>query len=115
MNLENLKVYHLGIDTARFGNICTFIDFGNVNYWFERDERGITGGALKGGDKLVVDIEKLAYFTRLFSDKNRFYFGLDTEMQKSIAIVAKARKFFDKTITKSIQKIRHYLTLKELG
>lgn len=115
MDLKDLKMNQLGIDKSRFGKIYTFVDFGNVNYWYERDERDAQGSILEDGSKLVVDVEKLANFFKIFSEHSRFYFGLDPKKKKSIRIVAKARQYFNKTITKPIQKIRHYLDKKELG
>lgn len=100
---------NLSNDLAKYGRIFTFIDFGNVNYWYERDTRDGNNTELKNGEKLVIDIEKLADYTKLFSIQSRFYFGLDPKHKKSITIIVKARKFFDKTITKPIQKIKHYL------
>ena len=109
MNLRELKLENLEIDKNRFGKIYTFIDFGNVNYWYERDERDGDDNILPQDKKLVVDIEKLASFINLFSEHKRFYFGLDLKNQKSIKIISKARQCFDKAVTKPIQRIRHYL------
>ena len=106
----NQPIQNLPNDWLLYGRIFTFVDFGNVNYWYERDERDIYNNELENGQKLVVDIEKLAGFTKSFSNQSRFYFGLDPKQKKSFAIIAKARKFFDKTITKPIQKIKHYLS-----
>lgn len=92
--------------------IYTFVDFGNVNYWYERDERNF-GDKLPKEQKLVVDIEKLANFISCFSEEKRFYFGLDKLNKKSIRIISKARQHFNKTITKSIQYIRHYINISE--
>jgi uncharacterized LabA/DUF88 family protein len=109
MDLREFKINNLGIVKDRFRKIYSFVDFGNVNYWYERDERDWEGNLLSKDQKLVVDIEKLANFIDLFSEHKRFYFGLDPKKKKSIKIISKARKYFDKTITKPIQKIKHYL------
>jgi len=95
----------------KFGSIYTFIDFGNVNYWYEKDERDLNGEVLGSGEKLIVGIEKLFDFCRTFSDKSRFYFGLDERQSKSIHIISLARRFFGRgqVITKQIQRIKHYL------
>lgn len=104
INFQNLQN-----EITKYGRIFTFIDFGNVNYWYERDERDGDNAELKNDEKLVIDIEKLANYTKSFSAQSRFYFGLDPRQKKSITIIAKARRFFDKTVTKPIQKIKHYL------
>ena len=37
MNIDDLKLKTLGIDKNIFRTIFTFIDYGNVNYWYEND------------------------------------------------------------------------------
>lgn len=108
--MNSYSYQNLQDNKSKFGRIFTFVDFGNVNYWYERDERDGDDRELANGEKLVIDIEKLASYTKNFSLQSRFYFGLDPRQKKSIAIIVKARKFFDKTITKPIQKIKHYLS-----
>src|SRR3989344_1213886 len=114
MDLKDFKLKNLGIDKAQFGRIFSFIDFGNVNYWYEKDRRNWDDKDLSENQKLIVDIEKLASFLNSFSNKERFYYGLDNKNQKSIHLVAKARKFFI-TNTKPIQWVRHYLSEVELN
>ena len=109
IKMDNTKS-NLPGDWLQYGRIFTFIDFGNVNYWYERDERDGNGRELFKGEKLVIGIEQLATYVKTFSVHSRFYFGLDPKQNKSIAIIAKARKFFSKTVTKPIQKIKHYLS-----
>ncbi|MBI3335879.1 MAG: NYN domain-containing protein [Candidatus Portnoybacteria bacterium] len=100
----------LKIDDS-FGKIFSFIDFGNVNYWFGEDEYDSSGKILDPGKKLIIDIEKLNDFARLFSDDIRFYYGLDNENAGSFGFIRKARYVFGKNrvFTKPIQKVRHYL------
>lgn len=100
-NIEQLQ--------KKFGKIFNFIDFGNVNKWFDKDNKNFDGIILKEKEKLIVDISKLANFTKIFSKHTRFYYGLDSENIGSIHIIAKARKHFNKTITKPLQNIKHYL------
>ncbi|MBU4284840.1 NYN domain-containing protein [Patescibacteria group bacterium] len=109
MDLQEFKLENLKIDKNKFGKIYSFVDFGNVNYWYERDERDGDDNILPQDKKLVVDIEKLASFINLFSEHKRFYFGLDPKNPKSIKIISKARQYFNKTVTKPIQRIKHYL------
>ena len=104
------SIQNLPSDLSQYGRIFTFVDFGNVNYWYERDMRDGDDKELTAGGKLVIDIEKLANYTKSFSTQSRFYFGLDPKQKKSFAIIAKARRFFNKTVTKPIQKIKHYLS-----
>lgn len=113
MDLTAFKLDTLGIDRQQYDKIFTFVDFGNINYWFERDERDGDSNILGKGRKLVIDINKLAGFANLFSEKKRFYFGLDNDNQKSISIISKARGCFDYTGSKPIQWIKHYMTVNE--
>lgn len=75
MNLEEFKLKNLGIDKDTFGRIYSFVDFGNVNYWYEKDERDWNDIPLRRGQKLIIDIPKLAQFLDLFSEQKRFYYG----------------------------------------
>jgi hypothetical protein len=51
MNLEELKLESLGINKEKFGKIYCFVDFGNVNYWFEKDRVNFDGLLLNREDK----------------------------------------------------------------
>ncbi|KKS82868.1 MAG: hypothetical protein UV58_C0004G0041 [Candidatus Wolfebacteria bacterium GW2011_GWC1_43_10] len=113
VDLNELKLQSLGIDQDKFGKICAFVDFGNVNYWYEYDERDGEENILDEGSKLVIDIEKLANFVGLFSTHRRFYFGVGLHNEKANVITYKARRFFDKVVTKPIQYIKHYFDMNE--
>lgn len=120
MDLSEFKKKHiresLGINDD-FGIIYTFIDFANVNHWFEDDWYDFDGSALEKSEKLSIDIEKLKDFAALFSYDIRFYYGLDNENAGSFRFIRKARDVFGKrrVFTKPIQKVRHYLTEGELS
>ncbi len=109
MDFVDLKLNNLGIDKKEFGKICTFVDFGNVNFWYEKDRRDWNENTLKENEKLVVEIEKLAKFIRLFSEQRRFYYGWHKRIKRSWHIVIWAEKNGFIKITKPIQFIKHYL------
>lgn len=113
MDFQEFKLQNFGIDKAVFGNIATFIDFGNVNFWYEHDERDGDNKHIGVHEKLIVDLQKLAHFVTLFSEHTRFYFGLDQRNQKSIHLIRKGREYFDKAVTKPVQYIKHYLQQSE--
>lgn len=104
----------LGITKEKFGKIITFIDFGNVNHWYEKDKQQNNGEQLKSDEKLVIDLKKLAEFVDSFSLKSYFYYGYNPKDDGSLHFIALARKFFTAAPTKAIQFIRHYLDIKEL-
>ena len=111
MNIDDLKLKTLGIDKNIFRTIFTFIDYGNVNYWYEKDQRDAEEIVLQTNQKLIVDIKKLADFTSIFSEEKRFYYGWDNRKASSwhIAIKAEQNGFIKKT--KPIQFIKHFLGL----
>lgn len=109
MDLEEFKLKTLGIDKEKFQRIYTFVDFGNVNYWYEKDRRDWEDNLLKENQKLTIGIEKLAHFLNLFSVQRRFYYGWHTRIKSSWHIVIWAEKNGFIKITKPIQFIKHYL------
>ncbi len=113
MDFKGLKLQTIGLEKDKFGKIYSFVDFGNVNYWFDKDQKDWEGNVLTDDQKLIVDIKKLSEFLDLFSEEKRFYYGLDRRMKKSWHIVIKAEKNGFKKITKPIQYIKHYLDDKE--
>jgi uncharacterized LabA/DUF88 family protein len=119
MELHTLKQQQvrqsLGI-TEEFGSIHSFVDFANVNYWFEDDQYAADGTALGADEQLGVDLEKLHDFTALFSEDIRFYYGLNREKPGSLGFIRHARDHFGKNrvFTKPIQQVRHYLAPHEL-
>jgi len=109
MDLQEFTLSSLKINEETFGRIYSFVDFGNMNYWYERDERDANDELLPREGKLAVDIAKLASFLKLYSANRRFYYGIDLRNKKSIHITRLARDNFNKAITKPIQRIKHYL------
>ena len=118
MNLQDLKKKTirdaLKIEDS-FGYILVFIDFANVNYWFEEDQYDSDNNVLAENEKLVIDIQKLKEFADIFSSDVRFYYGHDSENKKSIGFLIATRKIYGKmrVFTKPIQKVRHYLSNEE--
>ncbi|MEK7142289.1 MAG: NYN domain-containing protein [Patescibacteria group bacterium] len=115
MDLKYFKLQTLGIDKERFGRIFSFVDYGNVNYWYDKDRRGNDDVELIKNQKLIIDIEKLASFAILFSEQKRFYYGWNNRKKSNWHIAIKAEKFGFIKITKPIQFIKHYLTETELN
>lgn len=115
MDLLGLKEKHLretlGISEKAFPRILSFVDFGNVNYWFEDDDKDENGEPLPPGVQLNIDLKKTSQFLTLFSQDTRFYYGHDPANPGSIAFTRAARYAFGKSrvFTKPIQKIRHRL------
>lgn len=109
MDLKEFKLTHLRIDKKIFGKIFSFVDFGNVNYWYEKDRRDWEDNILKNNQKLIVDVQKLAGFLDLFSEQKRFYYGWHKRMPSSWHIIIRAEKNGFIKQTKPIQFIKHYL------
>ena len=120
MDLQDLRklyiIERLGIKLEDFGRAISFVDFGNVNHWFEEDRQDHLGNALADDQKLSVDLAKLKQFTDLISGDTRFYYGHDGQSQGSLDFIRVARDLFGKhrVITKQVQKVRHHLSNAEL-
>jgi len=90
-----------------YGKVFSFIDFANVNRWFENDEQDWNNKLLIG-ENLVIDLQKLKIFADLFSERARIYYGEDPRNEKSLGFTYATRKIFGKrdALTKDIQKIK---------
>lgn len=105
----------LGIDVG-YGKIIAIIDFGNVNYWFEEDRQDADNKSLANDEKLRINLDGLKSFTSLFSEHIRFYYGHDPQNKNSMQFLTVLRYIFGKKVfTKAMQKVRHHLTIEELG
>lgn len=118
MDLQEFKKEYVRREleiTDDFSQIISFLDFGNVNYWFEEDRQTHDYVELESDKKLCIDIEKLNDFLSIFSKDVRFYYGHDPQNSKSLGFIRKARAVFGKNrvFTKAMQKIRHHLTSDE--
>lgn len=102
----------LGIADDAFPKIITFVDFGNVNYWFSDDDRDENGELLPNNQKLIINLEKLKSFLQAFSVDIRFYYGHNPSKQGSQDFIKVLRHIFGKSkvFTKPMQMIRHYLS-----
>lgn len=100
----------LGINDD-FGIIHTFIDFANVNHWFEYDDQNVDGGPLPIDQRLSIDLQKLHDFLGLFSKDVRFYYGYDPTKPGSVGFHRASKHVFgqSRVFTKPVQKIKHYL------
>jgi len=115
MDLQEFKLKNLEIDKEKYGRIFSFVDFGNVNYWYEEDRHDWEDNILKENQKLVVDIPKLSQFLNLFSEQKRFYYGWHKRIKRSWHIVISAEENGFIKITKPIQFIKHYLDTLEVN
>ena len=113
MDLQDLKKKFIKDElqiTEDYGKVFTFIDFSNVNKWFQNDNQDWENKLLALDEKLSIDLEKLKLFVDIFSERARIYYGENPKNQKSLSFTYVMRKVFGKrdVMTKDIQKIRHY-------
>lgn len=118
MDLQDLKkqvIYSELEITKDYGRIFSFIDFSNVNKWFEHDNQDWNNKLLADNEKLSIDLEKLKSFGDIFSERVRIYYGEDPKNEKSLNFTYATRKIFGKrdVMTKDLQKIKHYIELGE--
>jgi len=113
MDLQDLKKNFIKEElqiTEDYGKVFTFIDFSNVNKWFQNDNQDWENKLLASGEKLSIDLEKIKSFVDIFSERARIYYGENPKNEKSLSFTYVMRKVFGKkdVMTKDIQKIRHY-------
>lgn len=101
----------LNIDDS-FNRILPFIDFANVNHWFDDDQYDLEGRTLSVDQYVEIDLVKLKDFLRCFADDARFYYGHDSVNSGSLSFIGAAKHIFGKhrVFTKKIQQVRHNLT-----
>lgn len=115
MDLHEFKIHTiktaLGISDEQFPRILTFIDFANVDHWFDDDQYDLDGKALLASQRIAIDLQKLKEFLDCFSEDARFYYGHDLANGGSLAFIGAARHIFGKhrVFTKRIQQVRHDL------
>jgi len=97
-----------------YGDIFCFIDFANVNNWFEKDNQW-DRKAISSNQKININLEKLKNFVDLFSKKTFIYYGEDSGNSNSLDFTYAIRKIFGKKVvrTKDLQKIKHYFEVGE--
>lgn len=100
-----------------FGRILTILDFGNINYWFEKDRQDCDNVGLKDNEKIRIDLEGLKNFTYLFSEDVRFYYGTDNSKTGSIKFITVVKSFFgrNRVFSKPIQYVHHNLDADEFA
>lgn len=113
MDLQEFKKYNIcqqiGISIDEFPRIIAFIDFANVDHWFDDDQYDLDGRALPINKRIGIDLEKLKEFLYCFAEDARFYYGHDP-LNLSFITVAKYIFGRHRVFTKRIQQIRHDLT-----
>ena len=93
MELQQLKAHSLGLLNPIFAKIVAFVDYGDVNFWYDKDQRDWKGNTLPENHKLIVDIEKLSRFTSSFCSEKRFYYGWNPRKMGNWHIVIKAERY----------------------
>jgi uncharacterized LabA/DUF88 family protein len=104
----------LGIDDS-FGIIHSYIEYGNVTYWFEDDRQDADRNPIPNDQRLAIDIEGLKKFADIVGEDVRFYYGYHPAGSTSFLVKAKHVFGGHRVLTKEIRYIRHYLTDAEVG
>ena len=114
MDLQELKTQFVREELEigeEYGNIFSFVDFSNVNNWFENDTQDWNNKLILEKEKIGIDLEKLKSFADIFSKRVRTYYGEDPKNNGSLSFTYATRKIFGKkdVMTKDLQKIKHYI------
>ncbi len=113
-SLEKLKLINLKFNPKDFGRIFAFVDYGNVQHWYDDDRRKTDGITLEPDEVFYVDVYKLGKFIDQFIDHKRFYYGHIANKPASLHIIALAKKYKFVKITKPVHRTRHYLTSEDI-
>ncbi len=116
MDLQEFKTQFIKNEleiTNKYGKIFSFIDFSNVNNWFENDTQDWNNKLIEKNEKIGIDIAKLKRFSDIFSHRVRTYYGEDPKNPKSLGFTHVTRKIFNRrnVVTKDLQKIKHYIEI----
>lgn len=120
MNLEEFRKEQiskiLDIPPDKFPKIASFVDFANVNHWFDEDDFDENSDLLPDGLVLRIDLQKLKSVLDLFSVDVRFYYGHDPANPGSLRFKRAAEHIFGRprVFTKPIQQIKHHLAAEEI-
>jgi uncharacterized LabA/DUF88 family protein len=113
MDLLEFKKYNIcqqiSLSVDKFPRIIAFIDFANVDHWFDDDQYDLNGQALSIDQLIGIDLKKLREFLYCFAEDIRFYYGHDPS---NLSFITAAKHTFGKhrVFTKRIQQVRHDLT-----
>ena len=100
-NLKDLKLQNLGIDKEKFGRIFTFVDYGNVNYWYDKDRRDWDNNQLTENKKLIgiltnrdlrFEIDRSKKISELMTKENLVTVPIGTTLEQSKELLHKNRK-----------------------
>lgn len=95
---------------ASFGIVHSYIEYGNVTYWFSDDRQDADRNLIPDDQRIAIDIEGLKGFTDIIAADARFYYGHPPTGDTSFMIKAKHVFGRHRVFTKEIRYVRHYLT-----
>lgn len=110
-SLQDLALLRLGFDPKEYGRVFAFVDYGNVQHWYDEDRRKADGTRLQPDEVFFVDIKKLGAFLDKFVTHKRFYYGHIPNKPATLHIIALAEHCHFQKVTKPVHRTRHYLTL----
>lgn len=99
----------LGISDA-FGKVHSYIEFGNVTYWFSDDRQDADRNAIPDDQMLAINIDGLKEFADIVGEDARFYYGHPVGGDTSFLVKTKHTFGKSRVFTKEIRYVRHYLT-----
>ena len=104
----------VGVDDS-YGKVHSYIEFGNVTYWFGDDRQDADRNVIPDDQMLAIDIEGLKSFSDIIAEDTRFYYGHPPG--KDTSFLVKSKHVFGKhrVLTKEIRYVRHYLTDAEVS
>ena len=93
-----------------YGRVHSYIEFGNVTYWFRDDRQDADRNIIPDDQALGIDIVGLKEFAYIVGEDARFYYGHPPGGDTSFLVKNKHVFGKHRVFTKEIRYVRHYLT-----
>jgi len=104
----------IGVDDS-YGRVHSYIEFGNVTYWFADDRQDADRNVVPDNQMLAINIEGLKSFSDIIGEDARFYYGHPPGRDTSFLVKSKHVFGKHRVLTKEIRYVRHYLTDAEIS
>ena len=95
-----------------FGRVFSFVDFANVNNWFNDDNQTWDRQTLKEDESLEIYLKGLKEFSDYYSQRTLIYYGQDPNNLGSVNFTNLLNGIFNRknVVIKNLQIIKHYIS-----
>ncbi|KKU05240.1 MAG: hypothetical protein UX06_C0001G0001 [Candidatus Giovannonibacteria bacterium GW2011_GWA2_45_21] len=98
-----------------YGKVHSYIEFGNVTYWFADDRQDADRNLIPENQSLAIYLDGLKEFAYFIGEDARFYYGFPPAGDTKFLVKTKHVFGGNRVFTKEIRYVRHYLTNEEVS